>query len=208
MRITTWLAFLTLVAQALLGAAPAHAAFTPAVNPLVVTCLAPTSNTDGSPLVASDLSRYTVEYSSCASANVISTPVLGTFNTPNAAVCGATLPNLAPRTYCVRMTATRTDGVVSDYSNTASGVVAAVPSKPNPPSNVSVTVNTVAYVLRKRWFRVADLRPVPGVEIPLGLACGKPVRGHRGYNYLPNVVIPTKGVAIGQCSAVNDEPNA
>ena len=66
-------------------------------------------------------------------------------------------------------------------------------------SSIKLTVNTVAYVEKFRWWgtRLIKLR---NAEVPLGIECGAPVRQHPGYNYLPNVTVPgVIGAIVGRC---------
>lgn len=95
---------------------------------------APTTNTDGSALPASQITQYRMEYGTCVG-TAFGTRIGDVLVAGNALT--ATTPNLGPGTYCLRVyTKTSVEG---PSSGTAS-IVVPVPT-PNAPTNLTITLN-------------------------------------------------------------------
>lgn len=144
-----------------------------------VTWTNPTARTDGTALPSSQIGGSRVEWGTC-SGSAFGT-AQGTLSTTGAAT-SAVINDLAPGTWCFRVSTFDTGNVLSSWSNIASKVVPVAP--PNPP--VIVTVSTYAYEFRQRVLggfklvRVADVQMgAPCAEIPglagsgFGIADGK-----------------------------------
>jgi hypothetical protein len=148
-----------------------------------VTWTNPTTRTDGSALLSSQIGSTRVEWGTC-SGSAFGT-AQGNQSTTGAAT-SATINNLAPGTYCFRAATIDTAGLQSGWSNIASKVVPVAP--PTPP--VIVTVATTAYVFKLGWR--GAVRLVQSGTVPLGVAC-QPLPG-----------LPTFGLVgdrIGICGA-------
>lgn len=100
----------TLVTAILFGARNAHAA------KMYVTWVAPTQNTDGSPLI--DLTGYRVEWGSCAANGAFGTYQSGV--NVGASVTRTAIYPTSLSTVCAHVFAINSKGVLSSASNTAS----------------------------------------------------------------------------------------
>jgi len=96
----------------------------------------PTQNTDGSPLIDSEIASYNIF---CAEVNAPSATLLGTVtNTGNTSQWTSPDGSLPPGTYDCFATTVRNDGAESGRSNTVNFSVPQ--ATPDPPTGFSVTI--------------------------------------------------------------------
>lgn len=100
---------------------------------LTATWVNPTTNTDNSALLSSEIKSTRIEYGTCSAPNVFGTKAGDVV--VNGALTTGTVPNLPPGTWCARAYTTNIYNVESAASNVASKVVAA--PTPNAPTNFS-----------------------------------------------------------------------
>lgn len=127
-----------------------------------LTWVAPTNNTDGTALPASQITGYNVYYaiqSSGACPSSYTTKVTVTGN-----VLTTTVPNLTVGTWCFVAT-TLANGLESVYTNPVTKVVPQ--PAPGPPSSLAVTALT-AYTFEKQVDKIAFLAVG---TVPAGTAC-------------------------------------
>ena len=142
---------------------------------MTVNVTLPTTNTDGSALAPSAITRLEIDYSTSSTfasnvQTIVILPPAITSPVTNRAITG-----IAPGTWYARARAANADGL-SANSAVASRVVA--PAVPMPPVITSIT--SVAMVLRPSWFGLIRLTEVKGVKLPLGEMCS-PLPGLPGF---------------------------
>jgi len=147
-----------------------------------VNYAAPTTRVGGGALAASEILGYRVEYGSC-SGTAFGVKAGEMTPTPATALT-ATVPNLAPGTYCFRAFAKDQYGQWSDPSNVGTKTIP-LPPPPSPPA--IVTISVVAGVNISPAFRVlADgsrSSTVVGL-VGTGATCSGPVLfTYRGKSY-------------------------
>ncbi len=173
-RFLTWLernylkASLVVVALLVLvlGSAIWQAAHAADVN---LTWDAAVKNTDGSALTPAGISRYDVVYGLCLGNGLpASTTIQPAANT----AVSATVTGLAPGAWCFAVRTVNVAGVFSALTPVVS--VTVPPTTPNPPSNLKVTLATIAYELRQysggtlRFVQVGTVQkgaPCPGAKL-------------------------------------------
>lgn len=121
---------------------------------------APSTKQDGTPLAASAITRFEVEYSTSSTF----APLMGTVTAPGTAT-SVVIPNLPTGTYYFRAFAVSVAGR-SLASNVATKLIP--DSVPNPP--VLTTIEAVAYELRDTW---RGKRMVAVGRVLIGETCGR-----------------------------------